>query len=245
MLTAAAAKKPVILIKKGGTEAGSRGASSHTGVLAGDDAVWDALIRQAGAIRVQDLEEMIDLLVTFQFMKLPRGKNVVVMGIGGGPSVRAADDCERGGLHLPPIPADMVAELRRYTPTAGSMLRNPVDMGKMQIDWAPVINMFTDWSKTDMLIWQIAPDIEPFEEDSFVRRFCIDQRARFIVDFAKSEKPLAVAVHTAESRFALNVLDITRDECVKHEVPFYTSVYSAARAISRFIDWHDRPKQPG
>jgi acyl-CoA synthetase (NDP forming) len=244
VLTDAAAKKPVILIKKGGTEAGTRGASSHTGALAGDDKVWDALIRQAGAIRVQDLEEMIDLLVTFRFMKLPRGKNAVVIGIGGGPSVRAADDCERGGLRLPPIPDDMVDELRRYAPTAGSMLRNPVDMGKMQIEWSPIIQTFTDWEETDILIWQIAPDIEPFEEDSFVRQFCIDQRARFIVDFVKSGIPLAVAVHTAESRFALNVLDITREECVKHEVPFYTSVYSAARAISQFIDWHDRRKQP-
>ena len=244
VLTEAASKKPVIVIKKGGTKAGTRGVSSHTGAMAGDDAVWDALIRQAGAIRVQDLEEMIDLLVTFRFMPLPHGKNAVVVGIGGGPSVRAADDCERGGLDLPPIPDDMVAELRRYAPTAGSMLRNPVDMGKMQIDWNPVIKTFTDWGKTDMFVWQVAPDIEPFEENSFIRQFCIDQRARFLSEFVKSGKPLAVVVHTAESRFALNVLDITREECVKHKVPFYTSVYSAARAISRFIDWHERRKQP-
>lgn len=240
VLTGAAAKKPVILIKKGGTEAGTRGASSHTGALAGDDAVWDALIKQTGAIRVQDLEEMIDLLVTFQFMKPPRGKNAVVLGIGGGPSVRAADDCERGGLHLPPIPEDMVDKLRDYAPTAGTMLRNPVDVGKMQMEWSPIIQTFTDWDQTDMFIWQIAPDIEPFEEDSFVRQFCIDRRAYFLGDFVKSGKSLAVAVHTAESRFALNVLDITRNECVKQKVPFYTSVYSAARAISRFIDWHAR-----
>ena len=240
VLAEAAGKKPVILVKKGGTAAGTRGASSHTGALAGDDKVWDALIRQSGAIRVPDLEQMIDLLVTFQFMPLPQGKDAVVIGIGGGPSVRAADDCERGGLKLPPIPEDMVAELRRYAPTAGSMLRNPVDVGKMHIDWDPVIKTFTDWGQTDMFIWQIAPDIEPFEENSFIRQFCIDQRARFLQEFIKSGKPLAVAVHTAESRFALSILDITRNECVKHKVPFYTSVYSAARAISQFIDWNRR-----
>jgi len=241
VLTDAASKKPVIIIKKGGTAAGSRGAMSHTGVLAGDDKVWDALIRQAGAIRVEDLEELIDLLATFQFFPLPRGRKAVVIGLGGGPSVRAADDCERGGLNLPPIPDEMVQELRRSAPVAGSMLRNPVDVGSYQ-DWAHVIQTLAGWEETDMFIWQIAPDIEPFKE-GFLRQFCIDQRARFLGEFLESRKPLAVVVHTAETRLALDILNITREACVEHGVAFYTSVYSAARAISRYMDYHARRDQ--
>ena len=240
VLCRAAAAKPVIIIKKGGTGAGTRGAATHTGAIAGDDKAWDALIKQADAIRVEDLEEMIDMLVTFQFFPLPQSKRAVVIGIGGGPSVKAADDCERGGLTLPAIPDAMVETLRQHAPTAGSMLRNPVDAGQLHIDWGQIIQTLAGWEANDMFIWQIAPDIEPFEEDSYVRQFCIDQRARFVPKFLETGRPLAIIVHTAESEFALKVLNSTRETCVEHKVPFYTSVYSAAKAINRYIDWHSQ-----
>jgi acetyltransferase len=244
VLARAASNKPVIIIKKGGTKAGTRGASSHTGAMAGDDTVWDTLLKQTGAIRVEDLEEMIDLLVTFQFFTLPRGRNAVVIGLGGGPSVRSADDCERGGLTLPHIPDEMVKELRRTAPTAGSMLRNPVDVGAYHIDWNPVIQTLTDWEESDMFIWQIATDIEPFKEEGPLHQYCIDRRAYFIKEFIEAGKPLAVVVHAAESRLALETLSLTREMCVQHRVPFYTSVYRAALAITRYMDWHakHRPK---
>ncbi len=73
VLTEAAARKPVIIIKKGRTEAGRRGTSSHTGALAGDDKVWDTALRQAGAIRVEDVDELVDMLVTFQLHARPEG----------------------------------------------------------------------------------------------------------------------------------------------------------------------------
>ena len=238
VLTEAAAKKPVIIIKKGGTEAGKRGASSHTGAMAGNDKAWDALIKQAGAIRADDFEEMIDLLATFQFLPLPKSKKAVLVGIGGGPSVRSADDCERAGLILSPIPDDIVAELRKTAPVAGSMLRNPVDIGAYHMDWTPVIQTLAKWSENDMFIWQIAPDIEPFAEDGFLRQFCIDQRTRFLGDFLKAGKPLAVVVHMNERREASDILHLTREQCLKNNVAFYTSVERAARAIVKFIDYY-------
>jgi acyl-CoA synthetase (NDP forming) len=240
VLTKAAAQKPVIIIKKGHTEAGKRGASSHTGAMAGDDKTWDAVIRQAGAIRVDDFEELIDLLTTFQFFKLPKSKKAVLIGIGGGPSVRSADDCERAGLILHHIPDDIVRELRKTVPVAGSMLRNPVDVGAYHMDWNHVIETLSAWSENDMFIWQIAPDIEPFPNEGFYRQFCLDQRAKFIEHFVKSGKPTAVVVHMVERKEALDILHTTRELCIRHGVPFYTSVYSAARAIVKFMDYHAR-----
>jgi len=240
VLTKAAAQKPVIIIKKGHTEAGKRGASSHTGAMAGDDKTWDAVIRQAGAIRVDDFEELIDLLTTFQFFKLPKSKKAVLIGIGGGPSVRSADDCERAGLILHHIPDKIVQELRKTVQVAGSMLRNPVDVGAYHMDWNHVIETLSAWSENDMFIWQIAPDIEPFPNEGFYRQFCLDQRAKFIEHFVKSGKPVAVVVHMVERREALDILHTTRELCIKHGVPFYTSVYSAARAIVKFMDYHAR-----
>jgi len=238
VLTEAASKKPVIIIKKGHTEAGSRGASSHTGAMAGDDKTWDAVIRQAGAIRVDDFEELIDLLTTFQFFKLPKSKKAVLIGIGGGPSVRSADDCERAGLILHRIPDDIVRELRKTAPVAGSMLRNPVDVGAYHVDWNRIIEILAAWPENDMFLWQIAPDIEPFPTEGVYRQFCLDQRAKFIEHFVKSGKPVAVVVHMVERKEAMDILHVTRELCIRHGVPFYTSVYSAARAIVKFIDYH-------
>ena len=239
VLTETVKKKPVVIIKKGGTVAGSRGASSHTGALAGDDKVWDALLRQTGAIRVEDAEEMIDMLTTFAFFKLPKGRRVLVMGNGGGPSVRAADDCERGGLSLPELPDRLRQEMKKYSPVAGSMLRNPIDVGGYHFDWAPVIDLLAKWDDTDLIVWQIAPDIEPFDKDLFYQ-FCLDQRAKWLKDFKASGKPVAVSVHASESDIAYEVLKITRRQCVELGMAFYPSVYRAARAIDRYIGYYER-----
>ncbi|MEA1958747.1 MAG: CoA-binding protein, partial [Chloroflexota bacterium] len=238
VLSRAAVKKPVIVIKRGDTEAGSRGASSHTGALAGNDKVWDALLRQTGVIRVEDAEEMIDMLATFSFFPLPGGRRVAVMGNGGGPSVRAADDAERGGLILPEAPASLRQELKKYSPVAGSMLRNPFDIGGYHFDWAPVIDTIAGWDQTDMIIWQIAPDIEPFDKDLFFQ-FCIDQRAKWLKDFEAVDKPVAVSVHASESDVAYEIVKITRRQCVELGMAFYPSVYRAARAIDRYIAYYE------
>jgi len=220
VLTEAAAKKPVIIIKKGGTAAGSRGTISHTGALAGDDAVWEALLKQTGAIRVEDFEEMIDLLVTFRFFQLPHGRRVAVVGLGGGASVRASDECESGGLSLPPAPEELVAELKRFIPVAGSMALD-------------------GWTELDMFLWQIAPEIEPFEEGIY-RQFIKDKRSLILEIFQGLQKPTAVVVHAVEASQGLETLDIMRTGCAEHEMAFYPSIYRAARAISRYIDYHAR-----
>ena len=237
VLSEAAAKKPVIIIKKGGTAAGSRGALSHTGALAGDDAVWEALLRQTGAIRVEDFEEMIDMMVTFQFFPLPRDRKVAVVGLGGGASVRASDECERGGLTLPPAPEALVIEIERIIPVAGSMLRNPFDMGNYRNDWAAALKLIDGWAEPDMFLWQLAPEIEPFMEGVY-REFCRDARGRILEAFRGLQKPTAVVVHGVEAGYGLETLQIVKTMCAEHKMPFYPSVYRAARAISRYMDYH-------
>ncbi|NOQ43977.1 MAG: acetyl-CoA synthetase [Dehalococcoidia bacterium] len=239
VLTEAAAKKPVIIIKKGGTAAGNRGALSHTGALAGNDAVWEALLKQTGAIRVEDFEEMIDMLVTFQFFPLPRGRKVAVVGLGGGVSVRASDECERGGLTLPPAPEALITEIERIIPVAGSMLRNPFDMGNYRNDWAAALKYIDGWAEPDMFLWQLAPEIEPFMEGIY-REFCRDARGRILEAFRGLQKPTAVVVHGVEAGYGLETLQTIKAMCAEHKMPFYPSVYRAARAISRYMDYHSR-----
>jgi len=92
-------EKPVIVLKVGHTPAGSRAAASHTGTMANEnDAVFDCAIRQAGAIRAQNLEEFFDLVKAFQFFQLPQGNRLAVITLSGGEGVMATDACETYGL---------------------------------------------------------------------------------------------------------------------------------------------------
>ena len=113
VLARAVSAKPVVIYKGGYTEAGSRATASHTGAMAGSQAAWDGLIRQAGAIRVNSMEEVADTLVALVHVKPPRGLNACVVGIGGGASVLATDELEKAGLKLPPIPAPLQEKIQQ------------------------------------------------------------------------------------------------------------------------------------
>ncbi len=123
----AAAAKPVVVLKGGRTEAGTRAVMSHTASLAGSFEVFDALCRQVNAVRVNGVEDMVDMAVTFRFGAIPKGPGVAVVGGGGGFSVFAADEINDAGLQCPVLPEHTQAELREFTPVAGTSVRNPVD----------------------------------------------------------------------------------------------------------------------
>ncbi len=238
-LSKAASKKPTMIIKRGSTEAGKRGANTHTGALAGDDSVWDSMLKQTGAIRVEDFEEMADLLTTFAFFRLPRGRKAVLFGVGGGAGVRASDECEAGGLTLPPIPESLRAELARSLTTAGTMLRNPVDPGHYARDWTDMMQRLDKWEDADMLLWQIAPDIEALQAEVFVQ-YIHQMRLQTLKMFKSLSKPKAVIVHAVESDIGLQALIETRKACAENKVAFYPSIYRAARAIGRYMDYCER-----
>ncbi len=126
-LEEATKEKTVILLKGGATEGGARAAAGHTAALSGSRTTWDALCKQLGIISVSSIEEMIDVLVTLLFLPLPAGRNVVLLGAGGGASVLIADEFESRGLRILPLPPEIVAQIREFTPIAGNILRNPVD----------------------------------------------------------------------------------------------------------------------
>lgn len=127
----AGAAKPTVILKGGRTEAGSRAANSHTASLAGSLEVFDALCRQAGALRVESLEELVDAIVTIRFVKQLRGPNVVIVGGGGGASVLAADDLDAVGLEVPPLLPETQEALAKVTRDAGTSIRNPIDTTSM------------------------------------------------------------------------------------------------------------------
>lgn len=119
--------RPIVVVKSGRSGAGARAASSHTGALAGTDAATDALLRQAGVIRVDTVEELFDLAMAFSHQPLPRGDRVAIVTNAGGPGIIIADACEAHGLTVPALAEETRAALALHLPEEAS-LGNPVDM---------------------------------------------------------------------------------------------------------------------
>ncbi|MBO8191047.1 acetate--CoA ligase family protein [Streptomyces oryzae] len=120
-------KKPVVVLKAGRTAAGSRAAGSHTGALAGDDAVYDDVLRQAGVIRAPGLNEMLEYARALPVLPTPQGENVVVITGAGGSGVLLSDALVDNGLSLMEIPEDLDAAFRAFIPPFGAA-GNPVDI---------------------------------------------------------------------------------------------------------------------
>ena len=126
-----AARKPIIIWKAGRTGAGARAVASHTASLAGSYHVWDAAFKQAGIIRADHLDELIDFVAAFGCPYLPAGDRVGVIGEAGGGGAAACDACEGLGLHIYEFPEQVQQELKEFLRGAAapfSSVRNPVDL---------------------------------------------------------------------------------------------------------------------
>jgi len=128
---------PVLVIKSGRTSAGAAAAASHTGSLAGSEAVYDALFEQAGVIRAETIDELFDLANAFNYKqetalgklsrKLPAGNRVAIITNAGGPGILATDVTISSGLTLAEFSQDTVRALACHLPSAAN-LNNPVDV---------------------------------------------------------------------------------------------------------------------
>ncbi len=126
--------KPIIVLKAGSSTAGAKVASSHTGALAGEDAIYDAAFRRAGVIRVGTIEELFDSAELTAKQPRPTGPHLVVMTNGGGPGVMAVDALARHGLEPAVLGAASLGALNEILPPHWSR-QNPVDiLGDATVD---------------------------------------------------------------------------------------------------------------
>ncbi len=262
----AASEKPVIIYKGGYTQGGARAASSHTGAMAGTDSAWDALLTQAGAIRVRTVDEMVDALVAILRMRPPAGRNVCAVGNGGGASLLASDELERAGFRLPPIPLAVGQHMKGLIPLAGSMLRNPIDasplMGTEQgrllnahgmSGWEEAlrtaryergdrgvgdfIGAIEDWPGLDFLLIHYSIDSLP----GTIRDWAIATGAGPVIKAAQEYPlPVCAVVHFIANEDSWMASLKLRNLCIEAGLPLFLSVRGAARAINRLMAFDQR-----
>jgi len=120
-------KKPVVVLKAGRTALGARAAASHTAALAGNDKIYDDVLKQAGVIRAMGLRDLLEYARAIPVMPTPKGENVVIITGAGGSGVLLSDAVADSGLKLMAMPPDLDAAFRKFIPPFGAS-GNPIDI---------------------------------------------------------------------------------------------------------------------
>jgi acyl-CoA synthetase (NDP forming) len=249
-LKRAAAAKPVVVLKGGRTAAGGRAAASHTAALAGQRDVWDAALAQAGAVPVDTVEELIDMLLAFAYMRpgsaAPagrQGRRLGMVGGGGGRSVLTADLCEELGLSVPPLPADVEKRIAEKAPDLAGWLTNPVDQSILAgsgVGGTSVLEWMGESAGIDLLLanvgeaWALGrPNAEALMSRIPERFAAVGKRTR---------KPLAAVIgpsdYSDERQWRL--VSAARETLVEAELAVFPSVERAVRTLARFAAYWER-----
>jgi len=180
-------KKPVVFLKGGKSETGTKAAASHSGSLAGSAPINQGVFRQAGIVEAITSLELIDFAKSFANSPLPAGNRVGIITRGGGWGVLTADACEQSGLVVPPLPDTLIREIDKILPEYWNR-GNPIDLvATIMNDPLPAcLKMLVDWKGVDAVIvlgaglqsfsYQVADDLEGPEELMKTVKFIRDLR---------------------------------------------------------------------
>jgi acyl-CoA synthetase (NDP forming) len=243
----AVGRKPVVALYVGGTVAGARAGMTHTGALAGDDAIYDGILEQAGILRAYTIEQLLDWSWALAALPPAPGKRICVLSNAGGPAASMADSCNRAGLEVPVFSSGLQKKLRDMLPHTAAVV-NPVDMtyymdfeGMYQrvprmilesgeIDGVVMYGMFGSLlyrtiegklgGRIDYKIEQVMPRIWDIIE-------------RFIELPNDYGKPIAVSSFWAMSDDALSYL-------AGHGIPVFPSPERAVKAMAALAHRHDQ-----
>ncbi len=245
-LKKAAAAKPVIVLKGGRTEAGGRATVSHTGSLAGELQVFDAVCRQTGAMRVESIDELVDLATAFRYVPVVAGPGIGIVGVGGGNSVLAADDIAAAGLEVPVLPDDTQRQLAEFTPVAGTSVRNPVDTN---VGFGPdgprlmreTLRLVAEAPNIDVIIYQAPIGWGPSRRTSDEDGPSVVEQAKLMAvatgeavrDFGK---PIVTLVRPPLTAEVMEASIAFKEEAAAQNLAIFAAVSSAARALRRVLD---------
>ncbi len=240
-LAGLASRKPVMVLKGGSTDLGARTAASHSGSLSGSDAVWTSLLEQNGAMRVHTLEELVDMAVTFRFLRLPRGRRIAMVGGGGGASVLATDACAASGFTLPAIPPALADRIRGFLDSeAGLILTNPIELNMFPEVTHSIAGHFIADEGFDLMLANCVFGQHPWPVfDIWSDMFC----DTILKVHHETDKPVAAVLDSRltnqESHFA-----VLRQRYCAAGIPVYYSMSNACKAIDRFTNCHRRHLGP-
>src|SRR3954464_14768149 len=220
---AARAGKPLIVAKVGRSDAGRRAAASHTGALARAGMADDAIFRQHGIIRGEDLDHMVDVATAFAYCPLPRGNRVAIITGSGGSAVWMADILSEHGLELPVREDDIQRRIMELLPPYGSA-QNPVDATAQaigEIGYAPMVELVAQSERIDTILL-----ISSLANPERAKKFAAEMAELT----ARLRKPILLSTYTTATPESIAAI-------AGIGIPCYTSMPSCARAIQALVDY--------
>ena len=222
-------KKPILILKSGRSPEGAKAAMSHTGALMGSDEIYDALIKQSGAIRVDTMEELFDYATAFSKQPLPLHGDLVIVSNAGGPAIISTDACSKMGIKMADI-TSIRKKIDAVIPPWGSS-RNPVDIvGDADYNrFNDVLNHVLKHPKVGSVITMCTPS----------GTLNYDELAKVIVKTSKKYRKTMLA-----SLMGLDEGITNREILADGDIPYYTYAEGAIRALAamiRFADWTRSP----
>ena len=218
-------KKPVLVLKSGRSPEGAKAAMSHTGALMGSDEIYDALLKQSGAIRVDTMEELFDYATAFSKQPLPMNGDLVIVSNAGGPAIISTDACSKLGIKMAKI-EEIRKKIDAVIPPWGSS-RNPVDIvGDADFKrFENVLNEVLKHKNVGSVISMCTPSAT----------LNYDKLAEVIVSMSKKYKKTMLA-----SLMGLDEGITNREILAKGDVPYYTYAEGSIRALKAmltFTNW--------
>jgi acyl-CoA synthetase (NDP forming) len=223
-----AARKPIVALKAGRTSAGAQAASSHTAALAGSETAVDALFRQAGVLRVETLEELLDLAALLSLQPLPAGRRVGLLTNAGGLGILCADACEAAGLELPELSPATQEALRAVLPEEASVA-NPIDMlgSAVGATYEQVLPAALADEALDAIIVMFVPPVQAGAAE-------VAEAVARVLEATTTRKPVLVCI----------VSEAGTSSALQGQAASFAYPESAARALGRAAEraaWLRRP----
>lgn len=225
--------KPILLIKAGGTAAGAKAASSHTGSLAGGETAYEAVFERSGIVRCNSIKEQFGYAQAFAYQPLPKGQSVAVITNAGGPGIMAADAIEQNGLTFAKLTDKTVQTLAQKLPAAAN-LYNPVDVLGDALAERYEFALDTVLGDPNVNIVLILLTPQAMTECSATAEAIVKIAAR------RPEKPI-LACFLGASKVA-DAIRILR----QGQVPTYDSPSDAVKTMNvlvNYVRWRSRPKR--
>lgn len=223
-------KKPVLVLKSGRSPEGAKAAMSHTGALMGSDEIYEALLKQSGAIRVDTMGELFDYATAFSKQPLPLDGDLVIVSNAGGPAIISTDACSKLGIKMAKID-DIRPKIDAVIPPWGSS-RNPVDIvGDADYNrFNNVLENVLSHKNVGTVIAMCTPSAT----------LDYNKLAEVIVNMSKKYKKTILA-----SLMGLDEGIKNRQIMAEGGVPYYTYAEAAIqtlKAMLRFVEWIKSPE---
>ncbi|MBI2867658.1 MAG: CoA-binding protein, partial [Chloroflexi bacterium] len=233
----ATSRKPVVIWKGGRTPTGARAAASHTGALASDQAIWNTVLRQAGAVRVDHMDEMLDVMKMLRHVRPLVGPRMALIATAGGQSVMMDDAFSEQGLQVPMLTEASYQELGSFVDTVGGSYRNPLDVSRTwRFNMDPlrrILRILEHDDNVDAVVIEVS--CLTLARRKMEGRNYRDQYLDLLVEFQPTcKKPFFViltSAHLEQEGLGL------RDDLTKRGIPSFPTFHRAARAYRLALDY--------